>query len=289
MSIIKHLSILIIFTTFIILSTKAYAEPQPEMKVHFIDVGQGDSILIETPSNKIILIDGGPPKAGKTVIAYLKSKNIEKIDILIATHPDIDHIGGLPDVMKSIKIDRIIDSGKLHTTRAYLKYINQIRKQKIPVNMAKENERIRLDPMINIQILNSYERMKNNNQSSIVLKVSYDEVDFLLMGDVEREQEKALLETKNMQAEIIKIAHHGSKTSSSFSFLQKVKPKVALITYSKKNEYGHPVSRVIESLNKVNAHIYSTAVFGNVVITTDGKGYFILPEKSPTESLTQSG
>ncbi|WP_100013305.1 ComEC/Rec2 family competence protein [Lentibacillus sediminis] len=259
------------------------------MQVHFIDVGQGDSILIETPADKTILIDGGPPDAGKTVVNYLESLDIETIDLLIATHPDVDHIGGLPRVMKSFNVRQVIDSGKLHTTYTYTKYINEIWNREIPVEIANENETIKIDPLLEMKILNSYDKRKNNNQSSIVLKITYGEIDFLLMGDVEMEQEHELMGEHNVQAEILKIAHHGSNTSTSRKFLQKVNPQIAMLTYSVENDYGHPVNRVIENLHKQGSSIYSTAAFGNVVLTTDGKNYMVIPERTPFGNLEKAG
>lgn len=282
MSHFKQISIIMIIISLLVVPTStAYSEAKPEMQVHFIDVGQGDSMLIQTPSNKNILIDAGPPKSGKRVVDYLKKHHIKKIDLLIATHPDIDHIGGLPLVMKSIKVSEILDSGKIHSTKTYARYLYQIRKHTIPIKIAKQNEKIKVDPLLDIRILNSSGESKNNNQSSIALKLTYGDVDFLLMSDVEREQEQALMDTFNLQAEIMKVAHHGSNTSTSFDFLKHVKPEVAVLTYSKTNDFGHPVNRVIENLYKIDAMIYSTAAFGNVVITTDGKDYFVIPEKNP--------
>lgn len=258
---------------------------QANMDVHFIDVGQGDSILVQTPSDKNILIDGGPPEAGKEVVAFLEDHNVKKIDLLIATHPDIDHIGGLTRVLKSFEVERIIDSGKLHSTKTYAKYISQILKQRIPVEIAKQNALIKIDPLFKVRILNTHTGNKDNNESSIALKISFKETDFLLMGDVEKEQEKKLLKKYNLQSEIIKVAHHGSSTSTSTEFLEEVNPELAILTYSEKNDYGHPVDRVIENLIKVNAAIYSTAVFGDITISTDGESYVIIAEKNPTDNL----
>ncbi|SET71856.1 Metal-dependent hydrolase, beta-lactamase superfamily II [Oceanobacillus limi] len=258
-----------------------------EMSVHFINVGQGDSIFIQTPNGQHILVDGGPPKAGKKIVKYLEEQGIKDIDLMIATHPDKDHIGGLPRVMKDIDTTKIIDSGKLHTTQTYARYLNQIRKEKIPMKIAKENEKIKIDPLIDITILNAYKKGKNNNESSLALKISYDEIDFLLLSDIEKEQEKKLIEKYDVQSEIIKVAHHGSKTSSSLEFLKEVNPQVALLTYSRTNDYGHPVNRVIENLYDINAHIYSTAVFGDIVIRTEGENYYIYPEKSPLDNIKE--
>ncbi|WP_284141558.1 MBL fold metallo-hydrolase [Virgibacillus sp. LDC-1] len=275
-------SIAFIFYPF---TTQASAPPFGELKVHFIDVGQGDSMLVTTPTNKHILIDGGPPGSGNKIIAYLKKQGIRKLDLLIATHPDMDHIGGLPDVMKKIKVKKILDSGKLHTTRAYRKYIREIHQRKIPLEIAQENTSIDIDPQVQIQILNAYKKGKNNNESSIALKIGYKEIDFLLMSDVERKQEKKFIKKFNVEAEILKVAHHGSRTSSSFAFLKHVRPRIAIITYSKENDYGHPVHRVIRNLYKLKTEIYSTAVYGDIVIHTNGRDFYLIPEKSPLEGI----
>lgn len=265
-----------------------YSAQQLGMEVHFIDVGQGDSIVIKSPNNKIILIDGGPPGSGKKVVAYLKKRGIKKLDLLIATHPDVDHIGGLPEVMKSVKVKKIIDSGKLHSTKTYANYMSQIYKQNIPVEIAKENKKIKLDPLLNIHILNTYAKGKNNNQSSIALKINFQEIDLLLMGDIEHKQEKRLMKKYNLQSDIVKVAHHGSNSSTTLPFLKEVKPKIAIITYSRDNDFGHPVSRVIENLGKVHAAIYSTAVFGNLMIRTDGENVMIITEKNPIANLYET-
>ncbi|RIU88788.1 ComEC/Rec2 family competence protein [Oceanobacillus picturae] len=282
----RLITILLLFAYFILLSLPVSAEVKPGLlKVHFLDVGQGDSILMNTPSGKNILIDGGPPGSGKKIIAYLKEKQINRIDLLITTHPDIDHIGGLPQVLKKVKVKQVVDSGKLHTTRTYAKYIQQIIKHDIPVRLAEKNELLRIDPLLTIRILNTYGNSKNNNQSSIALKVTYDDIDLLLMSDVEMKQEKEFLKSYDVNAEIIKVAHHGSNTSSSLDFLKAVSPETAILTYSIENDYGHPVDRVIRNLYKVKSDIYSTAVFGDLEIRSDGKSYLVLPSRDPLSNI----
>ncbi|WP_060680227.1 ComEC/Rec2 family competence protein [Virgibacillus halodenitrificans] len=279
---------IVFFTVITLFPASSYSkERQMDMEVHFIDVGQGDSILIQTPQNKNILIDGGPPDAGERIVSYLKKEGIKSIDLLVVTHPDVDHIGGLPHVMGQIPIKKIVDSGKLHTTRTYGKYVRQIRKQEIPVQIAKIDDQLKVDSELKIQILNAFEKMKTNNQSSIVLKLTYNKMDFLLMSDVEIEQEKEFIKKHNLQAEILKVAHHGSNTSTSLGFLKEVSPQVAILTYSKQNDYGHPVDRVIRNLTKVNSFIYSTAAFGNIVIRTDGINYLVEPEQHPVQKMIE--
>ncbi|HLS09054.1 ComEC/Rec2 family competence protein [Lentibacillus sp.] len=277
--------LVLLMTVAIIPSTYIDAREKSAMDVHFIDVGQGDSILVQTPSQKNILIDGGPPAAGKKVVAFLEEHNVDKIDLMIATHPDIDHIGGLIDVMKSIEVDRIVDTGKIHSTRTYARYVSQILKRQIPIEIAERNDLLKIDPLLKMRILNTHTGSKTNNESSIVLNITFKNMDFLLMSDVEKEQEKRLIKQHNLDAEILKVAHHGSHTSTSLKFLREVSPNVAILTYGKKNEFGHPVDRVIENLHEVNTAIYPTSVFGDITIRTDGKGFVIFNEKNPTTSL----
>ncbi|TXL65852.1 MBL fold metallo-hydrolase [Cerasibacillus terrae] len=257
------------------------------LKVHFIDVGQGDSIFIQTPNRKTILIDGGPPEAGKTVIHYLQKQGVTEIDLIIATHPDIDHIGGLLHVLEKIPVKFIVDSGKFHATKTYFQYVTQIREQMIPVQVAKEKEKISIDPLLDIKVLNTTGKIKTNNQSSIVLHIKYDDSELLLTGDIDRFQEKRIRKKYNIKSDILKVAHHGSKTSSTMSFLKEVDPQITILTYDIGNDFGHPHKKVIQNLNKIDTTIYSTAVYGNIILYTEGSEYMIDIEKSPVEALQE--
>ncbi|MED4475626.1 MULTISPECIES: ComEC/Rec2 family competence protein [Bacillaceae] len=283
----KKLNVALTFILFFItvVPPNINAEAPPFMEVHFIDVGQGDSILVETPNDKTILIDGGLPKAGNKVVSYLKKQKIKEIDLLIATHPDYDHIGGLIHVMKSFEVKQILDTGKIHLTRAFAKYAAEIRKQGIPKKVAKPNQRIDLDSDLTIRVLNAYLKDQSNNESSIVLKMTYNEMDFLFMGDATIEQEKKLMDKYDIQSEIMKVAHHGSDTSTSLEFLREVNPQIAILTFSVDNDYGHPVERVVENLDRIEANVYSTASFGDIIIRTNGKRFFIFPSRDPTDNL----
>lgn len=256
-----------------------------QMKMHFIDVGQGDSILIETPNNKIMLIDGGPPEAGKEVVSYLKQHQIKKIDLVVSTHPDFDHIGGLIEVIKQFPVKEIYDSGKVHHTQTYRKYMALIEKQKIPLKIVHKNEKVKLDTNLHIKVLNSYEKGKTNNESALAFEIQFNHKQILLLSDIEKKQEKEIIEKGEFQADLIKIAHHGSKTSSSMHFLKTVKPNIAILTYDKENDFGHPSPTVINNLLYLDVNIYSTAVFGNTVYVTDGDHYLLQFEKSPLQNI----
>lgn len=274
-----------IFTHMFICETAA-ADKALLMKIHFIDVGQGDSILIETPADKVMLIDGGPPEAGEQVTSYLKAQQIDEIDLLVSTHPDIDHIGGLINVIEQFPVKKVIDSGKQHTTKTYRKYIRTINKKEIPFHIVKKGDQLELDPNLHVDVLNSYEKGKTNNESALAFKIKFKEKQFLLLSDIEKGQEREIVnEEKLLQSHLIKVAHHGSQTSSSMQFLRKINPQIAILTYDRDNEFGHPAPSVISNLHHLDVHIYSTAVFGHTVYLTDGYDYLLQMERTPLENL----
>ncbi|REJ08787.1 S-layer homology domain-containing protein [Halobacillus trueperi] len=245
--------------------------PDPEMTAHFIDVGQGDSTLIETPSGKTILIDGGRKSAGEEVVDYLSNAGFNTIDLLVATHPDADHIGGLIDVMENIQVNKVLDSGKTHTTDTYFEYLDIIERKDIPLEIAQDGNTLDF-PQLEIQILNSENTSSDNNESSVVLKASYDEIDFLLMGDATVENEQTMSRLYDVEAEILKVGHHGADTSTSDEFVHYVDPEVGILSYGD-NHYGHPESEVTNRLWDHGTDLYSTCDTGDITITTNGTTY----------------
>lgn len=250
--------------------------PQDLLRVHFIDVGQGDSILIESPNEHYMLIDGGTQSAGQEVVEYLGNQNIDKLDYVVATHPDADHIGGLIPVLKNITIENFIDSGKAHTSKTYEEMLTLIQSKEISFDVAQSNERIPLDPELEISVLHADEKAQENNEASIVLKVEYDDVSFLLTADAGIATEEKMMATEDVSATILKAGHHGSNTSSSLEFIEAVRPEATILSYGQDNTYGHPHFEVIEHLQEVGSKIYGTAEAGTIVVTTDGKRYNVL-------------
>lgn len=248
-------------------------KPQPELKAHFLDVGQGDSSLIVTPNGKTILIDGGKSTAGEKVVAYLKQAGISSIDLLVATHPDADHIGGLIDVLDQVEVEKVLDSGKSHTSQTYLDYLTLIDEKNIPFEVAEEGSSISLDSALTIKVLNSGSDAKDNNESSVILKITYGQIDFLYTGDAEIQQEAEMVSKYNVEAEVLKAGHHGSDTSTSQEFINEVQPEVSILSYGEGNSYGHPYSEIVNRLKAIGSDIYSTAVSGDIVVTTDGTSY----------------
>ncbi len=270
----------ILIATLLAGCTNITIQPSPatagdDMYVHFLNVGQGDSILLETPNGKFMLIDGGMKGEGENVVEYLRNQGVERLEYVVATHPDADHIGGLVSVLNSISIKNFIDSGKVHTSQTYEEMITLIADKNIPYIVPKAGEKISLDSDVDIQVLSSNKEASDNNEASIVLKVTYGDVSFLLTGDAGIDMEQELMQTQNVQATILKSGHHGSNTSSSPAFIEAVNPEAAILSYGQDNKYGHPHFEVIESLKQAGSKIYGTAEAGNIVVVTDGVEYDI--------------
>ncbi|MFJ7668157.1 MBL fold metallo-hydrolase [Lysinibacillus sp. NPDC097195] len=243
-----------------------------EMRVHFIDVGQGDSILIESPNGKTMLVDGGVKGAGQQVVSYINKLGIDKLDIVVATHPDADHIGGLIPVLNSIPIEQFYDSGKVHTSQTFEEMLSLIDTKNIPYNVPKTGDRMTFDDELEVKVLNANENAVDNNDASIVLKVTYGNISFLLTGDAGVALEKDMLQ-QDVKATVLKAGHHGSNTSSSQSFIQAVQPEVTILSYGQDNKYGHPHAEVVERLQAIGSKIYATAEAGTVTVSTDGVSY----------------
>ncbi|MFJ7738595.1 MBL fold metallo-hydrolase [Lysinibacillus sp. NPDC097287] len=243
-----------------------------EMRVHFIDVGQGDSIFIESPNGQTMLIDGGVKGAGPEIVAYLKELGVQKLDAVVATHPDADHIGGLIAVLNSIEIEEFYDSGKVHTSQTFEEMLTLIDTKNISYNIPKTGDTLAFDEEVSVKVLSADETASDNNDASIVLKVTYGDVSFLLTGDAGEALEKEMLQ-KDVKSTVLKAGHHGSNTSSSQSFIQAVHPEVTVLSYGEDNKYGHPHKEVVDRLQEIDSKIYATAEAGTVIVSTDGVNY----------------
>ena len=253
-----------------------------EMQVHFIDVGQGDSILIESPSGKTMLIDGGVKGAGQQIVSYLKELGINKLDIVVATHPDADHIGGLIPVLDNMTIEQFYDSGKVHTSQTFEEMLTRIDEKNIPYHVPKIGDDIEFDKDVNVKVLNANDQATDNNDASIVLKMTYGNVSFLLTGDAGVALEKEMLQY-DVKATVLKAGHHGSNTSSSEEFIQAVKPEVTILSYGEDNKYGHPHAEIVDRLQAIGSKIYATADLGTITVSTDGVNYTVNGKETSSE------
>lgn len=251
-----------------------------QIKVHFIDVGQADSIYIQLPGNNDILIDAGNIADGPLVVDYLKDQGVDDIELLIATHPHEDHIGGLPDILNDFQVEKVVDSGKLATSKIYITYEAAVR----AAGCAYEQDNYQSYTWGNtaLQILTGNETRDDINDYSVVCRLDTGEIEFIFTGDVETPGEAAL--KGDISAEILKVGHHGSTSSTSPGFLNKVNPEVAVISVGAGNTYGHPAPETISKLQGVK--VYRTDLNGNIVVSTDGKAYSVTAQKNATAEAT---
>jgi competence protein ComEC len=264
-------------------------KPLPDFQVHFLDVGQGDSILVLFPDGKKMLVDGGKRDMGNLVVKYLKEQGVKSLDLVVSTHPDADHLGGLIAVLENIPVKAILDSGKTHTTIVYSDYLRLINEKGIGVSIAKEGQVLNLDKRVKVEVLNSGDIHEDLNEASIVLKLSMGTIDFLLTGDAGINEETHMYQTYNVEAEVLKAGHHGSNTSTSALFLDEVKPKVAILSYGLNNSYGHPHKEVVDRLLQWGTNIFSTAQSGTIVVKTNGKTYDVLASPWEYAEKTNEG
>ena len=252
-----------------------------ELKVHFIDVGQGDSILIDLGATEI-LIDGGDRSPG--IAEYLKGYVDQSIELFVATHPHADHIGGLIAVLAHYNVNTIWLNGDTSTSQTYNDFISAVNAEGTEIQIAKRGDQIELENLL-IDVLSPTQPLTGStNNKSIVILLSYGDIDFLFTGDAEAEAELSMINANLIQdIEILKVGHHGSRTASSKEFIEAAQPKVAIYmagegnTYG--NTYGHPHEETIAVLHEFAAKIYGTDICGTLIVSTDGKSYSIQTER----------
>ena len=255
-----------------------------DIQINFVDVGQGDSTFIITPKNKTILIDGGGSNTGSfdvgenTLLPYILDKGYNKIDLMIISHFDSDHVGGLLTILEEIKVEKILIAKQEEQSENYKRFLNIVKEKNIPVIIGKEGEKINIEKDLYLDILfpeseQIEENMINNN--SLVFNMHYNNFSMLFTGDIEEIAEKRIIEITNksrLKADIIKIPHHGSKTSSTRELLERVLPKIALIGVGKDNLFGHPSSETIDKLNELKIKTYRTDINGEIMINVNKSG-----------------
>ena len=242
------------------------------LKVYFFDVGQGDSIFIETENKKQILIDGGPSNSVVNNLAEAMPFWDRTIDLVILTHPDKDHIAGLPEVLKRYWVKGIVETGIECEKAECLAWKELKEKEKATIIFPKLGDSLILDENTKILILSPFadiagEKVSKANNTSIVAKLVYGEHSVLLTGDIEKQiEEKLVLAGVDIDSDYLKIPHHGSKTSTSEKFLDKISPELAFISLGLKNPYGHPHREVVERLEKRNIKYYRTDEVGTILL-----------------------
>ena len=239
------------------------------LRVNYIDVGQGDSIFIQLPNKETMLIDAGEAYESDNVINYLNDLGITKIDYVVGTHPHTDHIGGLEEVINTFDIGSIYMPNAISTSKTYEDLLTTISNKGLKIKTAKSGVVVLDDNNLKLEFIapNSDSYSELNNYSA-VLKLTYLDNTFLFMGDAETLSENEI--TSNVDADVIKVGHHGSDSSSSLEFVKKVSPEYAIIMVGEGNSYNHPYQSIIDRYESVGAKVLRTDLDGNIVCDSDG-------------------
>jgi len=273
--------LILLFVSNIFAWLGVYDLSQPKLlEVTFFNVGQGDAIFIETPKRHQILIDGGPDS---TILEKLNEEMPfydRTIDLIILTHPEKDHLAGLLDVLKGYKVENILWTGVKREKTEFEEWQKLIKKEKANIFIAKIGQKVEFEKSY-IYILFPFENLegkefKGTNNTSIVSKLVFDGNSFLFTSDIYKSIEGELIKRRlDIDSDILKVAHHGSKTSSSPEFIEKVSPEIAVIQVGKGNSYGHPHPKTLETLKKYGIKIFRTDLDSDIKIISNGKNYAV--------------
>ncbi len=283
----------LILCTFFVCSLIAAVSAVPvypgNLTAHFINVGQGDAIFLVSPGNDTVLIDAGcNVSMGARVVDYIRSTGFD-LDIIITTHSDFDHIGGIPTVLGNFTPRVFIDSPypTMPWTGTYTTMRNRINQTNISYQAIKAGEYDLVYQGMHLSVLNPQpEPFPDTNNNSLVLQVGHGTVEFLLMGDAGETAEQAIMQNfSTLEADILKVGHHGSASATSPAFLARVHPGIAVIEVEAGNSYGHPAPSTLENLRSAGATVYRTDLNGTIVVTTDGTSYFVSTEVQSIRSI----
>jgi len=271
-----------------------------DLKVYYIDVGQGDSILIQTPENNFVLIDTGEREYAYTVIDFLNSLSVFTITAFVATHPHSDHIGGAEEIFDAFDIQSVYHPGYYSSSQTYQRFLNAAENEGCPIYTDDDvdpGDYIYIGGSVSCQILSINKDAPNANDASIVLRLDYYQISYLFTGDIAEEVEYYLVDNWNVNIDILKVAHHGSRYGSTDYFLYEATPDVSVISVGEGNSYGHPHPETLYRLSQHNSLIFRTDQNGDVTVTTDGTSWNVFYERpedkplrpvvnGPTEGIT---
>jgi competence protein ComEC len=256
-----------------------------ELSVVFLDVGQGDSILIHAPNGQVMLIDGGRSidLADQVILPQIKAWGASQVDVLVVTHPDADHISGLVGVLENFPVKLAALTGDQHTTQIYERLLTDIRDKHIQALQVRTGTTIPFDPAVKLEVLSPDDESvnrDNTNDGSIVLKLTYGQTSFLFTGDAEMSINQALLQRGvDVRATVLKLGHHGSRTSTDEDWLRAVQPQLGIISAGAGNPYGHPHAEVIAAFDALGIQYIRTDEHGTITVVSDGKQLRVTSQK----------
>lgn len=241
------------------------------LKIHYIDVGQADCILIEQ-NGHYMLIDGGNSDSADTIISYINNLGIKKFDYIIGTHPHEDHIGSLDDVILNFEVEKVLFPKKISSTKTFENFVNAVKYKNLKLTVPEVGTTYKLgDTTFKVMAPNSTDYEDINNYS-IVIKLMYENTSYIFTGDAEKLSEEEIISkfSDELKCDVLKIAHHGSSSSTSDTFLKLCRPKYAIISLGMDNSYGHPHKVVLDRLKKYGADVYRTDKLGTITLESDG-------------------
>lgn len=243
---------------------------QEEMQVHFLDVDQGLSILVQL-GDEVLIYDGGERDTSSFVVAYLQDLGITEIDYMISSHYDSDHVSGLIGCLNAFDVKQVIGSNYEHESKLYTSFMNAVKEEGLSMQYPEVGTEYAFGDAV-ITILAPKEIGKDSNANSVVIRLSYGESDFIFTGDADYGSERDMVESEMaLDCEVLSLTHHGSSSGNSSLFLEKTNPEFAVISCGKGNSYGHPHEEVVELLEVMEIDVFRSDVQGTVIATTDGK------------------
>ena len=263
-----YLSIILISC---ILPNKVNTYNRNNLIIHYIDVGQGDSILIQI-NNKNMLIDAGPSSSKNKLTKYLKKQGVKRLNYVIITHPHEDHIGGIKKVIENFDIKYFYAPKVTSNTETFTDMINALRKKSLGIHVAKAGLILNLDKNIQCEMLapnNTY--YKDMNNYSAVIKITFKKISFLFTGDAQKLSEDEIINAGyDLSSNVLKVGHHGSRSSTSDEFIKRVNPNISIISCGMNNDFGHPHKPTLSKLQSINSKIYRTDKDGTIVLISNG-------------------
>ncbi len=266
--------------------TPAAPPPGGTLTVAFLDIGQGDSILIRSPNGMTMLIDGGNSDrdANEVILPKLHDWGAGQLDVMVATQPDADHIGGLPAVLENFPVANVALTGQVHTTQVYERFLTAIRDSGVNAVQVRTGTTIPFDPALQLEVLGPEDRFvqdpNDRNNASIVIKMTYGQVSFMFTGDAEGQEEGVILASgADLRSTVLKVGHHGSRTSTGEDFLAAIDPQIGVISAGAGNQYGHPHQEVLDRLNQFGVRVYRTDQSGTITITTEGSTIDVVTDR----------
>src|SRR3989338_4496972 len=275
-----HLAIILCFSGFAFSINSTASQKDGLLKIYFLDVGHGDAIFVETPSGNQVLIDGGPYNKVIQELAKVMPFYDHDIDMVVATHPHADHIAGLISVLERYEVKNILQAKEYYNSPVVLTWQDAVQGEGANEIEAITGKTIELGNDVVLKIIYPRQSLegqtvKNPNNNSVVMMLDYKDTEILLVGDIESKVEKELLGDE-IDADILKVGHHGSKTSTTVGFLEKISPQVAFIGVGSKNKFGHPSSEVTQRLENLGIKYYRTDLDGHTEVVSDGQSFKII-------------